>query len=327
MTVRRAVVAAACALALVALVPVPAGADEPRCNGETRLCARSLNDVAFATTHNSMASTAAGFVPPNQRRSMRAQLEHRIRGFQIDAYRGTPRGSRVYTDLSGPLGKAAELPRAAVRTAQLVHRRLGAPPAGAPYEVYLCHVFCELGAVRMLDEMKVVRTFLDTHPREVLVMVVEDYVAPDAILEVLRAAGLESELVTVDPASPLPTLEQMIDRGTRLQISLENGALPPTLPNAFTGLVEETPFTFLRPRDLERPSSCTLNRGTDGAPVFQFNHWVTPAEPVTARRVNTSVLRERLTECEELRHRGPTLVAVDFAEQGDLLGVVERLNR
>jgi hypothetical protein len=25
--------------------------------------------------------------------------------------------------------------------------------------------------------------------------------------------------------------------------------------------------------------------------------------------------------------RGPTLVAVDFAEQGDLLGVVERLNR
>jgi hypothetical protein len=60
LTVRRAVVAAACALALVALVPVPAGADEPRCNGAARLCDRSLNDVAFATTHNSMASTAAG---------------------------------------------------------------------------------------------------------------------------------------------------------------------------------------------------------------------------------------------------------------------------
>ena len=47
----------------------------------------------------------------------------------------------------------------------------------------------------------------------------------------------------------------------------------------------------------KRPSSCVVHRGTDGAPVFQFNHWVTPAEPVTAHRVNTSILRERLVEC------------------------------
>ncbi len=327
MTVRGALVAGACALVLVALVPVPARAAESRCNGEEQLCARSLGDVAFATTHNSMASTANRFVPPNQRRSMRAQLEHGIRAFQIDAFSGAPRGNRVYTDLSGPLGQAAELPPAAVRSAQLIHRRLGAPPAGAPYDVYLCHVFCELGAVRMLDEMQVVRAFLDAHPHEVMVMVIEDYVAPEAILDVLREAGLESELLPVDPSAPLPTLEQMIERGTRVQVSLENRSLLPTLPNAFTGLVEETPFTFRRPRGLERPSSCVVHRGTDGAPVFQFNHWVTPAEPVTARRVNTSILRQRLAECARVRHRGPTLVAVDFAEQGDLLGVVERLNR
>ena len=46
--------------------------------------------------------------------------------------------------------------------------------------MYLCHVFCEIGAVRMLDEMKVVRAFLDAHPREVLVIVIEDYVPPGA---------------------------------------------------------------------------------------------------------------------------------------------------
>jgi hypothetical protein len=327
LTVRRALVAGACALALLALVSLPARADEPRCNGEPQLCARSLGDVAFATTHNSMASTANGFVPPNQRRSMRAQLEHGIRAFQIDAYLGTPRGGRVFTDLSGPRGEAAELPPAAVRAAQLLHRRIGAPPAGTPYDVYLCHVFCEIGAVRMLDEMQVVRAFLDAHPREVLVMVIEDYVAPDTILGILREAGLESELLPVDPGAPLPTLEQMIDRGTHLQVSLENGSLPPTLPNAFTGLVEETPFTFLRPRNLERPSSCTPNRGGNDAPVFQFNHWVTPAEPLTATRVNTSILRTRIAECSHVRDHAPTLVAVDFAERGDLLGVVERLNR
>jgi hypothetical protein len=320
----------ACAVTLVGcfgLGPTGAGAAAPRCNGAVQLCNRSLGDVAFATTHNSMAASADGFVPPNQRRSMRAQLAHGIRAFQIDAYFGSPRKGRVYTDLSGPIGQAAELPAAAVRTAERIHRRLGAPPAGSPYDVYLCHVFCELGAVRMIDEMRVVRQFLDTHPRDVVVMVIEDYVPPDRLLAVLRDAGLERELLPVDPAVDLPTLEEMIDAGTRLQVSLENGAAPPTLPNAFTGLAQETPFTFRRPRDLERPSACGAHRGTDGAPVFQFNHWVTPAEPVTARRVNTSILRQRIAECARVRDRGPTLVAVDFAEQGDLLGVVERLNR
>jgi hypothetical protein len=319
------------ALATVALVPLPtraaASASGVNCNGEAQLCDRSLGDVAFATTHNSMASTANRFVPPNQRRSMQAQLDHRIRAFQIDAFFGTPRRGRVYTDLSGPLGKAAELPAPVVRGAQRLHRRLGAPPAGTPYDVYLCHVFCEIGAVRMLDEMKTVRAFLDEHPREVLVLVIEDYVPPDALLGVLQEAGLESELLPVESTAPLPTLQQMIDAGTRLQVSLENGAAPPTLPNAFDGLVEETPFTFARPHGLERPASCEEHRGTPDAPVFQFNHWVTPAEPVTARRVNTSILRQRLAACADLRGRAPTLVAVDFAEQGDVLDVVERLNR
>jgi hypothetical protein len=48
---------------------------------------------------------------------------------------------------------------------------------------------------------------------------------------------------------------------------------------------------------------------------------------VTATRVNTSILRDRIADCTVARERGPTLVAVDFAERGDLLGVVERLNR
>jgi hypothetical protein len=323
---RRAAIALL--LALGVLTPVAAtGADAPRCNGAVAPCDRSLGEVAFATTHNSMASSADHFRPPNQRRPMRSQLEHGIRGFQIDAYFGTPRRGRVYTDLSGPLGNAAELPAPLVTAAHQLHRRLGAPPAGTPYDLYLCHVFCELGAVKMADEMHVVRQFLDTHPREVVVMVIEDYVPADRILAVLGDAGLESMLLPVVAGEPLPTLQQMIDAGTRLQVSLENGDGGPTLPNAFTGLVQETPFTYLRPRNLEAASSCTANRGTPDSPLFQFNHWVTPAEPVTAPRVNSAILHERITRCTAERGRGPTLVAVDFAERGDLLELVRTLNR
>ena len=191
-------------LALGVLVPTAAsaaGTDAPRCNGSARLCERTLGEVAFATTHNSMASSADHFRPPNQRRSIHAQLEHGIRGFQIDAYFGTPRKGRVYTDLSGPLGEAAELPPRLVTAATRVHRRLGAPPAGTPYDVYLCHVFCELGAVSMVDELRVVRRFLDAHPREVVVMVIEDYVPPERLLEVFQEAGLTPMMLPVARAS------------------------------------------------------------------------------------------------------------------------------
>jgi hypothetical protein len=297
------------------------------CNGAARLCARSLGDVAFATTHNSMASSADGFLPPNQRRSMRKQLAHGIRGLQIDAYLATARASGVWTDRSGALGDTSELPPALVRVAQRLHHRLGAPPAGTPDDVYLCHVFCELGAVRMVDELRVVREFLDHHPDDVLVMVVEDHAPVDRIEAAFRDAGLGRELLPVDPAQPLPTLGAMVDAGTRLQVSLENGDDPPTLPNAFVGLVEETPFTFRRPRALTRVASCAVHRGGADAPVFQLNHWVTPAEPVTAHRVNSRILRERVADCVPVRGRGPTLLAVDFAERGDLLAVVDQLNR
>jgi hypothetical protein len=314
-------------VALPAATDATAGAAARRCNGAARLCARSLGAVAFATTHNSMASSADGFRPPNQRWSLATQLDRGVRGFQIDAYLGTPRGTRVYTDLSGSVGDATELPPAFVAAATRLHQRLGAPPPGTAYDVYLCHVFCELGAVRMVDEMATLRRFLDRHPDEVVVMVIEDHVAPDRIAGVLRDAGLEAKLLPVADASAPPTLGEMLASGHPLQVSLENGDGGPTLPNAFAALVQETPFTFRRPRGLDAASSCRTNRGAAGAPVFQFNHWVTPAEPFTARRVNSSILRTRLDRCAAARGRGPTLVAVDFAEQGDLLEVVRRLNR
>jgi hypothetical protein len=299
-----------------------------RCNGSARLCGLSLGAVAFATTHNSMASRADGFVPPNQDRTIEQQLQDGIRGFQIDVYEGVARRGTVWTDLAGPFGsQATDLPPALVRTATLIHRRIGAPPAGTPTEVYLCHTFCELGATRFETAARQFRAFLDGHPREVLAFVIEDHVTPERIRAVLDAAGLGRELVAVVPGGALPTLGGMIAAGTRLFVSLENSDGGPTMPNAFAGLVEETPFTFHTTAELRAARSCATNRGTVGSPIFQFNHWVTPAGSRRSRAVNFGVLRARVAECTRIRGRGPTLVAVDFAEDSAVLAVVDELNR
>jgi hypothetical protein len=319
----------AIALSVVAsLPPAAASTAEPRCNGSALLCNRSLGAVAFATTHNSMASRVDGFVPPNQGRSIVQQLRHGIRGFQIDVYPGVARNGKVWTDLDGPFGsQATDLSPALVATAARIHRRLGAPPPGTPTQVYLCHTFCELGATRLSVVARDFREFLDEHPREVLAFVIEDYVPPERIRAVFDAAGLGTELTAVVPGGALPTLGGMIAAGTRLFVSLENGNGGPTMPNAFAGLVQETPFTFHTTAELRNAASCAPNRGTRGSPIFQLNHWVTPAGNRRSRAVNYRVLRERVAECAQVRGRGPTLVAVDFAEDSDVLEVVDRLNR
>lgn len=299
-----------------------------QCNGSARLCDLQLGAVAFATTHNSMSSPAEKFVGPNQGQPIAEQLQHGIRGFQIDAYPGVARNGGVYTDLAGPFGsQATDLPPALVATARGIHQALGAPPPGTPTQVYLCHTFCELGAVTMKSTAQQFRKFLDSHKSDVLVIVIEDYVPPASIREVLQADGLSPLLLEVQPGKPLPTLGEMVRTGKRLVVSLEAGDGGPTLPNAFTGLVEETPYTFLRPSDLTSSTSCRPNRGVEGAPIFQLNHWLTPPIRSTARTVNSAVLRARVKECSKMRGRPPTLVAVDFADNSDVVSVVNELNR
>lgn len=63
------------------------------CNGHAVLCDRRFDEVAFATTHNAMASTEDGFAPPNQRFRLWRQLEDGVRGFMLDVHpaeNGTP---------------------------------------------------------------------------------------------------------------------------------------------------------------------------------------------------------------------------------------------
>ena len=258
----RALFAAAVIAVMLCCAPASSAETAQPCNGSAALCDRTLGTVAFATTHNSMASEANNFRGPNQSRSIPAQLRHGIRGMQLDVYEGTAKGGSVYTDFSGPYGKlGSDLPPSLVAAGLAAHRRLGAPPRGTPTDVYMCHGFCELGAIRFSTVARQIHRFLDENPREVLVIVFEDHLSTDRIADALRTSGLAPMLLPVELGQPLPTLGAMIASGQRVFATLENGDGGPTLRNAFAGLVEETPFTFVLPR---APASRELVRAEAG---------------------------------------------------------------
>jgi hypothetical protein len=308
------------------------------CNGFVALCNRPFNDVAFAATHNSMASvTIPTWNFGQQDGTIADQLQFGIRGLLIDTYYGENVSGRVRTDLASlPKREVAvqEIGEPAVKAAERLRARIG-PQGTGRRDIYLCHGFCELGAVTLASSLSDIRSFLVSHPGEVLIMVIQDEgVTPADTERAFDQAGL-LDLVYRGPLGPFPTLRQMIDSDQRLVVMAENDAgTVPWYHLAYDRALQETPFTFRSSAALSDPaklqSSCRANRGPDTAPLFLLNHWVdtTPVPRASLAEVvnQRAPLLRRAQKCERLRHRLPNLVAVDFFRRGDVLGVVDALN-
>jgi hypothetical protein len=313
------------------------------CNGATELCDRPLNEVAFASTHNAMSAvTNKDWLLGQQDAGFIDQLEDGVRGLLIDAHYGQPtEGGQVKTDLSDLTGgerKTYEetLGKEGLDAALRIRDRLVNSKPTGPRQVYLCHRFCEIGAIPAVDAFREYRDFLAVNPNEVLVIVIEDYVQPADIQDAVKESGL-IDYVYKGPLDPPPTLQEMIDSGGRVVMMAEKDAGGGSIRwyhEAYDDLVQETPFTFKKPELLTArknlAASCEPNRGPDDAPFFLLNNWVetTPQpKPSNAEKVNAKeALSMRIRRCERLRDLYANLIAVDFYRQGDLFDVTDKLN-
>jgi hypothetical protein len=333
-SVAAAVVTSAVVIALVLPGPStsfkiasPVGA----CNGKRALCSRRLDQVVFPATHNSYAAAdEPGWFFANQRRGIARQLRDGIRAFLIDIHYGVadPKSGRVRTDLEAEGGSrnkvARELSPEALRTADRLAGRVGAGDLEGERTPYLCHTLCELGAEPVGEQFELFRRFLADNPREVVILFVEPYVPVEEIERGLDEAGLLEQAAEIDPEAPLPTLRQLARAGTRLVVLAEQdgGTRPWYLPGF--ELAQDTPLGARAPGEL----SCGRYRGNADSPLLLVNHWIDtfPPSPARNERIGGEFLERRLERCELRRLRRPNLVAVDFYERSDVLGIADRLN-
>ena len=312
----------------------PTGASAPTsvedCNGYAALCDRRLDQVVFAGAHNAMSNVEIpDWMFPHHEAGIPRQLADGVRALLVDVHYGFPGASRIKTDLGGDRPSTQALEHAVgeegVAAALRIRERLVGVDEGRR-TLYLCHGFCELGAYELAPALARIREFLIQNPGEVLLIVVEDYVAPDDLAEAFEASGLAERVYRGPPGPPWPTLWQLVASGQQVVVFLESGrAGVAWLLPAFE-LIQETPYTFRSPDQF----SCRPNRGSPEASLFQLNHWIetTPAPlPSNARVVNArDALLRRARLCERERGRLPNVVAVDFYRSGDLVGVVDELN-
>ena len=311
------VLAAVATAVLTGNDPAEAMDDDLGCNGHVELCPRRLDQVAMAATHNSMSAAEDNFLLANHTRGIQAQLAAGYRGLLIDTWYGQ-RGA------SGPVvtrdPSDDEMDAEAIEAAERIRSRVTG--VGAEEAVYLCHGFCEIGALDAIDELAGVRAWLDANPREVLVIFVQDATAPEDTAAVFEESGLAELAITVEVGATLPTLDEMIAQGRRVFVMVEeDGGDIPWLHDGFT-FTQETPFSFRSVDDF----SCAPNRGLDDSPLFQVNHFITPALGRNGSINDLDVLLARLQQCQEERGLLPNLISIDFWEQGDTLEAVDILN-
>ncbi len=302
------------------------------CNGAAALCGRRLDEVVFPATHNSFAaSEEPGWHFANQRYGISRQLDDGIRALLIDVHFGVydPSAGRVRTDLSAEGSDrnkvAQQVPARALRVADRVAGRVGVGRLDGTPEPYLCHTLCELGAEPLDRELEAIGGFLDRHPDQVLVVVVEDYVPPATIERAFEQTGLTRYVATLDRRRPLPTLETLIARGQRLVVfAEEQGGSPAWYMPAFS-FIQDTPLGATRPDQL----SCKRYRGEEGSPLLLVNYWIPPFPPspsLNAGIGRTAFLRRHTRRC--LRKRGfkGAIVAVDFYQRTSVVDVAKELN-
>jgi hypothetical protein len=288
--------------------------------------------VAYAATHNSMSVAGApGWFLGEQGRSIPNQLEAGARALLFDVWYGVPAGSVVRTSprsYQEALATAqAEVGPEIVAAGERVAASVANHQPTGPEGLYLCHGLCETGSTPLADLLGDLRSWLATHPDEVLTLFVENHVDPGDLARAVEDAGLGGYVHTPVAGQPWPSLRDMVRSGRRLVVMTEQGdggAAAPWLVNGFT-VTQETPFTFPTVESF----SCAPNRGPADAPLFLLKHWLSgfTALVSNAQRANTlEVLGERADRCRQERGHLPNFVAVNYLDIGDTLTVVDRLN-
>jgi hypothetical protein len=309
----------------------PVVATTDACNGHPELCGKRLNEVAFATSHNSMSGgDLADWLFPNQDRGIPAQLEDGVRGFLVDIHYGVPVGDRIKTLLDDEAAARAKyeavMGKTAVDAAMRIRDRLVGAETGEK-DVYLGHGFCELGATRFVDALASMHDFLVMNPGEIVILIIQDEgVAPADVAACFEKSGLAGMIYRGPVVKPWPTLREMIDMNQRVLVMAENNVEGVPWYHLVTDVCQETPYRFLTPEEFSNQPG---RGGTKGA-LLLLNHWIesTPTPlPSNAEIVNAyDVLLTRALACKKQRKMMPNLVAVDFYRTGDLMRVVDALN-
>ncbi|RJE20337.1 hypothetical protein PHISCL_07334, partial [Aspergillus sclerotialis] len=206
--------------------------------------------------------------------------------------------------------------------------------------IELCHTSCFLEDAGPLEGyLRTVKKWLDGHGNEVVTLLLtnQDSFSPESFGSIFKKTGLDSYAFVPEsspstlPMDKWPTMGEMIESGKRLVVFLDYGASPSKVPY----ILDEFAYYFETPYDVTDPSfpDCSINRPPNASPagrMYIMSHFldveifgIKVPDRERAPRTNAATgpgsIGAQSTVCEGLYGRDPTVVLVDFVDQGDVL--------
>lgn len=203
----------------------------PACNGHADYCTRPYNQVAVPCTHNAMSNTQDWPIAIPTPNQKYSFIRQLNDGIRC-----------LMLDTYEWLGQSA-----------------------------LCHANCILGSTSFTDMLQDVKTWLESHPREIVTFILEAYISEEATEKSLRESGIWDYVYhhNAAPGSPWPTLGEMIENNQRLVVFTDDNTSNGEWHLNWQAYGFETPY--------DDPSfSCENGRGDPTAydnQVFILNHY------------------------------------------------------
>jgi len=205
-----------------------------------------------------------------------------------------------------------------------------------PEDVVFCHgdndgiihpcTYSEVDALAWLAQL---RSLMDDNPTQIVTILLENYVPPSHLEILFNDTGLLEKAYVRQISEPWPTLGEMVLSNKTLVIFWDDGEELeyPWLHHAWTHSWD-TPYG----ESNEDEMSCNVGRGDSNQPVWHLNNWLSNtlglSDPQRSEEVNDyDKLLQRTIDCWQEVGNRPTFVAVDWWDDGDVVGVVEAINQ
>ena len=193
-------------------------------------------------------------------------------------------------------------------------------------QAYLCHSFCSLGALPLVEGLRIIEEFLSEYPNELIVITFQSGISAELTMQAFEESSLDKRLYHHELGSEWPVLKDLLDANKQViafssnDTANLNGYLP-----QWTHWIDN-PYAAEEIDDF----SCVEDRGDPStASLFNVNHFITAplANIDNSREANQyDILREHVQRCWEETGRFPNQILVDFYAEGALFEVSKEIN-
>ena len=268
------------------------------CHGETYFCQRTYDNFTFAATHNSFATLGDGIVAGvNHNSGLEEQWNNGIRAFLLDVYH------KSYEETD-------------------------------PDDIRFCHGItsffhpCQFGEVDAYEWLSNLTSLLNNSSGDVVTIFLENYISGEHLEILFNETGILERTYTKDLNEGWPDIGDMILQGRDIVIFYQY-----QYENNFTWMNHAWTHSWDTPwdnRDID-DLTCELGRGDETQLVWSMNNWIYSeyglADQENSRTVNDyDFLLDRAINCWEKIGKRPTIIAVDYWQEGNLTNVTKTLN-